>query len=734
MPNRPEIFSSLSAGIVNGLLILIFQSAYATLIFSGDLSQFLSRGMGVMLFGAFVMGMTVAVFSSFKCAVTAPQDAPTAIMALTAAAILEKVHQSSGAETAFVTVLVAMALTTLATAVFFLLLGSLRLGNLIRFIPYPVVGGFLAGTGWVLVKGAIGIMAGRRLSATDFEFILEPEALMHWLPGFGFAVILLFATRRFRHFLTLPVIIFSALGVFYLLIFASGGNTETAAAQGWLQKKFTSGVSIQWLSPQFLEQAHWRAISRQMGDLATIAIIGVISLLLNASGLELIVRKEVDLNREMRLTGLANLLAGLGSSMVGYMSLSLSAFGYRIGARSRLAGMTSAAICGLALVLGAGITAYFPKPLLGGLLLYLGLTFLLDWLFHAWFRLPRNEYFLVVLILLTIALWGFLNGMILGILIAVLLFALNYSQVNVIKYALSARTFRSNVDRSPTERHALDRTGDSALVLNLQGYIFFGTANAILNRVKQRVNRQSALKYVILDFRQVSGLDSSALNSFEKMQLLAESEEFLLAFANVGAAVRSRFRRSGLLVDHGEIRVFADLDHAMEWVENQLLQAVGIAEQTIDVREEAFIDRILQETGAVGDTRLAARAMMQHFTQRDFDKDEKLITQGAETPGIFLLQSGSVNVILEDDSGKGMRLRSLRPGVVIGELGVYLRQPATATVVARDAVSTLFLSGQALQTMEKQSPEAAAVFHRFIVGVLGERLGNSNLMIRALLD
>lgn len=115
-----------------------------------------------MLFGAVAMGVIVALTSSFHSTVTAPQDAPTAIMALIAAGIVTSV--GAGNTSAFATVVAAMAFTALATGLTLWLLGHYRLGNLIRFIPYPVVGGFLAGTGWVLLTGALraGECVGRR--------------------------------------------------------------------------------------------------------------------------------------------------------------------------------------------------------------------------------------------------------------------------------------------------------------------------------------------------------------------------------------------------------------------------------------------------------------------------------------------------------------------------------------------------------------------------------------------
>ena len=390
-PLLQRVVPSIVAGLVNGILIVIFQSAYAALIFDGALAGYAASGMGVMLFGASAMGLIIALTSAFHSTVTAPQDAPTAILALTAAAITASVLPAAGLPSAFATVIVAIALTALVTGLSFLLLGWFRLGKFVRFIPYPVVGGFLAGTGWILVRGAIGIMSGEPFTLGNVGHFFVWSTLQHWLPGMSFAVLLLLAVRRFRHFLTIPVMILAATLLFYLILLVTRTSSATAAGEGWLMNQFAGGAIYPPLEVLATGAIQWKVIWQSAGDLATVVVISVISLLLNASGLELIARREIDLNRELRATGLANLVSGLGGSSVGYMSLSLTALGYRIGARSRISGLTSAFLCGVTLLFGLTLPSYFPRPLLGGLLIYLGLTFLVDWLYTAWFKLPRAE-------------------------------------------------------------------------------------------------------------------------------------------------------------------------------------------------------------------------------------------------------------------------------------------------------------------------------------------------------
>lgn len=145
----------------------------------------------------------------------------------------------------------------------------------------------------------------------------------------------------------------------------------------------------------------WSAILGQAGNGATILAMSLVSLLMNAGALELTIRDEIELNRELTSAGLGNLVAGLGGGMPGYQDVALSALGYRMRTRSRLVGIVPAILRGGVLLFGASLVSYVLKPLLGSLLLFAGLAFLAEWTLDAWTKLSRAE---------DGALWGWARG------------------------------------------------------------------------------------------------------------------------------------------------------------------------------------------------------------------------------------------------------------------------------------------------------------------------------------
>jgi len=743
-PSR--LLPSLTAGVVIALLDIVVEISFATLIFSGVLSQYVSNGIGFTLFGACAFGLVMALTSSFPGTIAIPQDSPVAILALVAAAIAANMSTSATPDTIFFTVVAAIVVTSLLTGLFFLVLGTCKLGSLIRFIPYPVVGGFLAGTGWLLVKGSVGVMTDLSLSFSQLSVLFQANILIKWLPGLLFAVLLLLVLRRYSHFLIMPAMILAAIGLFYLLLLLTGTPLSEASDQGWLLGPFPEGGLWQPLTLSALNQVDWSAIFGQIGNIGTILVISLISLLLNASGLELAVRRDIDLNRELQSAGIANIIAGLGGSPTGYHALSFSALGHRLGSKSRLVGVCFAAVCGGILFFGASLLCLFPKPVLGGLLLFLGLSFLTEWLYDAWFTLPKTDYVLVLLILGVIGTIGFLEGVAVGVIVAVVLFVVNYSRINVIKHVLSGVNYQSNVDRAVPYQRLLRQKGEQILILKLQGFLFFGTAHNLLDQIRRRVADPDlpSLRFVVFDFHLVTGLDSSALNSFAKMKQLAEAQHIMLVFANLSPQVRRQFEVGGYTKeDDPVVRIFPDLDHGVEWCEEQVLIAGDsiLAETGKPVQElygEAFLESVFDDIMKSLEQQERFESvvvdMMPYFEQQEVEVGHYLIHQGDPPDALYFIELALVAVQLESKDGKIVRLRTMAPGTVVGELGFYLAQPASASVVVQEPGTVYRFSVDALRRMQENDPKLAALFHEFMARLLGERLANMNTTLQALLD
>jgi SulP family sulfate permease len=726
-----KLFSGLTAGLIVGITDVSVEISLAALIFSGVLAPYVANGIGFVLFGAFAILLLGAITSSIPGTMTIPQDTPAAILALIAAGVVGNMSATATLDETFTTAVAAIILTSLLAGLIFLLFGRFKLSGFARFIPYPVVGGFLAGTGWLLAKGAFSVMTDMPLTLDNFALLFRTDVLLRWLPGLIFALALLLILRRSSHFLIIPGMLALGIGLFYIALALAGISISQAAELGWLLGPFKQKALFQPLTFSSLAQVDWSAILSQVDKIGAVIVLSLISLLLNVSALEVAVKEDIDMNRELQSAGLANLVAGLFGSPVGYQALSLTVLAHRLNAKTRLAGVFAALVCGSALLFGASLLSYFPKPILGGILLFMGLSFLVEWVIDARARLPRIDYLLVLMILIAIASIGFLEGIAIGVLAAVVMFVVSYSQINAVKHTLSGENYRSKVERPLVHRRTLQKRGGEIFILRLQGFIFFGTAQKLLDRIKERLNNSSfpRLRYVILDFRQVVLIDSSAVFSITRMKQLAEAQKIHMVWTNLTPAI-TRLLEKGGLVDEADdsFIILPTLDHGLEWCENHILAAQGVTDLT------GVIEKIERQLGRALPDLKDVKRLTKYLEKREVKQDEYLMHQGDQPDEMYFIEAGLISVQLELPDGKIMRLRSMRGGTTVGEMGMYLGNTRTASVVADRASTVYRLSKSTLKEMEKKDPEVAALLHQWIASLLAERLAENNRTIEALLD
>jgi SulP family sulfate permease len=710
---RPEqLVRSLVAALLGYMLQIMFVLSFAALLFAGPLANQLSSAIGLLLVGDAVLVLVVALLSSYAGSIAVSQDVSGAILATTVAAVTGAMAGRAGPADQLATIIILIVGTSLITGLCLLLLGYFRLGGLVRFLPYPVMGGFLAGTGWLLLKGGIGVMADPSLGAG----LLAPLVLAHWLPGLVFGIVLLAVVKRSAHPLVLPGVFCSAAGMFYLVSWLSAAPPDRLGAQGWLLGPFPSSGLWQFpLSAARLSHADWLVLAGQSAAIVPILLVSMIALLLNASGLELVAKRDINLNHELMIAGAANLLGGLCGGMVGYHAISLSTLNHTASGGKRLPGVLIAVGVGLTVWLGAAVFAYLPKFLLGGLLIFLGLALLIEWVYQAWFTFSKIEFVIILVILAVIAARGFLEGIGVGLVAAIGLFVINYSRIDVVKHALSGASYQSRVTRSHAQQQVLAVHGDQIVILRLQGFIFFGTANRLFERLRERALQVDAvpMRFAVLDFAQVSGLDSTALLSFSKMVQLARAQRCVLVLTGLSAAMRDQMARGGLVAEPGVIEICSDLDYGVEWCENQIIAQLRLDEDQASSLQDQW------QYIVPNDEQLAA--LIGYLKRREVAPGEYIIRQGDPPDLIFFIERGQVTARLESDDRPPVRLETMRGGRTVGELGFYLGSRRTAAVVADQPSTIYFLSKRDLEQIEENDPAAAYTFHRVIAHLLGER-------------
>ncbi len=700
------------------------------MIYSGELSSHLSSGIGLALIGAVILGVTLTFTSSIKGVVATPQDKPAAIFALLSASMATAMGATHSDQEIFVTIVAVIALSTLLTGVFFFLLGSLKLGSLIRFIPYPVIGGFMAGTGWLLIMGGFGVMLNAPFTTDSVDMLLSYDKALVWAPGLLLGVSLLGVMRIADHYLVFPSMLVVGAILFYMVIFFSGVDLSEVMERGFLLGPFPEGELWRPVSLSSFSLIDWRVVSGALPSIGTVVIINVGSILLYISSIELVMQKDIDLDQELRSAGISNLFAGASFGMPGYHVLSLTILNHKMKADSRLVSLISCAVLVAVILAGTATLSYFPRAVVGALLLFLGFDLVFEWLYEAKRKLSQSDYLVVVLVFVSVAGYGFLEGIMVGVIAGVILFVVNYSRISVVKHSLSGSDYHSNVDRAQPLMTILKEQGKRILIMKLEGYLFFGTSEEILSMIRRHFRKSvhPPLEYVVLDFNHVHGIDSSAVQSFIRLKQFAEVDGIKLAFAKISDDFVNKMRSGGFpLGGNVNASVFENLDAALEWCENDLLQKVATKEDTshtsmkdkllLDFKDVSMVDRFLAFMDVI-----------------NVDGGFELIEQGDESDHLYFLDSGELSVYLNLVGRETVRIRTMGPGTFVGEVGMYTGLPRTASVVTEQPSVLHVLSATGLASMEKSDPEVAASFHSYMARRLSERIASMNKLLSAVMD
>lgn len=705
---------TIAAGLVIGIVEVVLAISFAALVFGARIASHLSDGIGLYLVAAALTLGILAWRGGSRGVVGSVQDAAAAVLAVVATTTALDAFGSP--DRAFLTVVAATLVVTVLTGLAFFALGTLRLGNLVRFVPYPVVGGFLAGTGWLLLKGGIGVAANVQ---PFLRYLTPSDALRQWVPAVVFGAALLLATRLVRRPLVIPAGIAIGLLLFAVGMLVTGQSIDAAREGRWLLGPFESTRLWQPWTYRALGEADWAAVFHQSAGIGTAVFVAVIAMLFNTSGIELMLRTDLDSNRELRDASVVNLVSGALGGIPAYHALSLTSLAHRMGSSARSAGLIAALVPIAVVLFAAPLVELVPRMVVGGVLAFVGLAFLVEWVVDARKVLPRSEYVVVLLILATIAWRGLLPGVAIGLISAVVLFAVNYSRIELVRDVPFGETYRSNVDRPSGERAALRELGERVQILRVHGFVFFGTSSGLLERIRKRVEA-APVRFLVIDLRRVTGMDASAVMSFRKVAQLTESGGCELVLTGASETVRRQLERGGIVGAEGLVRFEPDLDRGLQACEDGLLEEASGGVGLADADGDAFAGM--------------PPGLRPHLERVSLPAGTVLIHQDEPPDDLYVLESGRLGVELTTPEGRRMRVRTIRPGVVVGEVAMYTGVPRTADVVVDRPSEVLRLSRASIERIEAEEPELAAALHRWLATTLAERLRETMMALDALMD
>ncbi len=716
-----SLVTDLALGVFEGVDNALWCYAFATVLFAGAFLSFLPLIIVILLVGWALISVFVSTTSAVPLHIMSLDEQAVVILGSIGALLLTQIRPGDVGTEGLATMLAVMSLTSVVVALCFFVVGHFNLTRLLELLPYPVICGFMAGIGWLLLEAGVGIAVGETLSMALVDVLKVDDNALRlalYVSG-GFA--LLAAASWFNRAWSLPVASMVLIALFYAAAHFLGVEHADLVARGWLFDVSTeSGGALSLLNGLSLSHIDGGFMISVLPQIFTIAFLALLSASMSLSALMASGYQDLSTSAEMKNVAGGNVLCSMVCCPPNYTDVIATNVYQRFGASSRWMPLVSAVVLLLVAVAGSGLIAYMPKLLVGATIFLFAFQTLWEWMYENVRGFQPIDYAIVCIIVGTVIFIGFMSGILVGILLALLLFVMRYSMISAVHGQYTLADYRSSVERSGSSNQVLDEHGNEAMVYTLRGFLFFGTANAILDTIRDDPRiREGGYEVILLDLKRVTGIDISALNTFVQIRKICEASDVSLLYSGIPAETEKNFLALGAVSNiDSHALVFSDSDYAVEYMEDVLLSkyAAESDERTI----EDHLQLIFQDPEKV-------RILMDAMVPIECRERETLFHQGEPDGGFYILESGSLTAFIDTPLNGMRRVKKFRPGAVIGEMSSYTAERIrTATVVASEPSVLYHLSSEKLAELDSENFRLAASIHELVARTLGGRISYMN--------
>ena len=499
----------------------------------------------------------------------------------------------------------------------------------------------------------------------------------------------------------------------------------------------------------------WSAIlnASQCTNIIVTAVITLLCILLNSAAIEEETEQDVDFDQELFSVGLGNVLCGIAGGFVGYCSVAKTMLCHSMGGRQHAGVFAVTYYVGYWFVLFA-FARFIPLPVLGAFICAIGLELVLEWTLHMRHKVTKEEMYEIVG-LTVLMLYSFVGGFMLGMLMALVSFTAKYTSTPVIRSILDSSEYQGTATRCKRDEAILSRYASEIITLRLQGFIFFFTAEklrqSIISVHHSYVMRGQHVTYMILDFRMVDEVDTTAVKKIKKLLRYTNRAGLHILITNVTSQMARNFTREGVHAvrteGHGHHAVqtgfdkldfFSDADEAVEWCADKLCARTGRmvsfcypdpikGRHTVKTLARAVLTNIRLGFKSLVAGDAFDTCMFRELGKRCvYNKDDMICAQGSTQDSFYFIADGSIVMMREmnEEIGGGMkRLEKRYHGTIFSEMAFFLHKKRHCSFIADQDETVIFeYSREAFYQLEVKSPVAAEALMAYVMDKLADTI------------
>ncbi len=727
-----KLGNDILGGLVSAALAVPLAMGYGMFAFTALGDSYFAYGALAGLYAAVAVGIICVLLGDRTTTVYAPRVTTTFLLG---ALLYHLVQSDAGVLRGGNVHLVVIAFFSmiLLAGVFQALFGLVRLGSLIRFTPHPVMAGLQNAAAALLFLVQLGDVCG-------FDHNIPFKAVFSHLPevkplSLAVALITFVVMWKARVITTKipPLLIGLGIGTaLYFVLVLAGLSPQLGPVIGL-------PVAVESPTPY-----HAIGDLTHIGDLAellpfivsgafALALVAAIDALLCAKLVTPPGAKKADSNWLLMRLGVGNVLSACFGGITSGINIGPSLANRAFGANTSLSVLINAAILLLMSSVLFPVVSYIPRVVLSATIMVIAVQHVDPWsidLVHRIRTSATRHRGLMLLDLLVVAVVAILSVTInivlavsLGIVIAIALFIVRMSRSNI-RRSYRCDKIHSRKARTPEEVALLERQGGYILVLELQGVLFFGTAEMLSDNIER--TSAAGLRTIILDLRRVTEIDATGARILADIQVsLARKNQHLALALAKNSETAARLSEAGIIEAIGAGCMFEDIDRAMEWAEDDLIRN--------DAKDTKNIEVPLTGVDLLSTLTSAEIEIIKGHTRREIVPRGKIIFREGD-PGteLFIVTKGRASAYLNQANGGDIRLATFAPGTVFGELAILDAGPRSASVVADDDVICYVLSDEQFASLAKDAPAVAIKLLSGLGRELSRRLRRANQTIHQL--
>jgi SulP family sulfate permease len=721
----PHWRNEVAGGFGAAVAMLPFVLTYGYIVFGASGAAAAQIGLTASVVSVTISALVMLLFSRSHLPTAAPSASTSVILGTLVVGLLRDPALEPTSAAGIAQLLACTGATIAGAGMLLVVLGLLRAGRLARFVPQPVLAGFMNGIAILIVLSQVPVLLGVSVSAWARDG-WSTLAGWQWPPLAAALATALLVAAIGRAFPRLPAPLLAlVLAACLALALQAQWPAFALAPIGPLQAAWPApDALLPWLDRTGVDALLARHGTSMATTALLLALIGGLESVLGLAAMDQQLAARTDPDRELAALGLTNIVTGLfGGLFVVFLRLRAIAT-VTAGGRSRRAVLVGCALLALVFTLGLPLLERLPTAVVAGIVVMLAWTLVDGWtrrLVAQWWRGEHSvelvlSLAVVVVVCIATLRWGFAVGVAAGVFVAMLIFirALNRSMFRL----------RYNAHDIPSRRiypAALEevlRTQRSCIeVLELEGALFFGNTERLADEVERLA---PTTRFLVLDLRRVTTIDASGAVALDRIaeRLARRQATLLLAGVTPDNRHGRSLREQGvheLPLRPGETelrRNHADADQAIEAAEASLLAAAGLPLQALALEPEQC--ELFDGLAPAQAERLRAC-----LHPRELAAGERVFAQGDVGDAVYLLGRGSVSVV---DLERGQRFVSFSPGMCFGETAVLDGGGRTADAIADTASTAYRLPATALATLDREEPAIAAHLYRNLAKHLSGRL------------